>query len=165
MPPNYTSDNRIFLKRVETASGFTDVRISYLGVKSSKFHIVHMSLSKHYLDQIDWFKTYFDQTMKRQEVEDVHQLRVFIKRIRTVLSLTQIFTDEVFNKKPHYELFSPLFSKAGFLREIHVNEALLYEAGPDMLPPYQDYLSERKIQPQPTCLLRGTPLIFQSLRL
>ena len=144
MSPNYTSVNRIFLKTIETASGFSYVRIYFLGVKSSKFHIVHMSLSKHYLDQIHWFKTYFDQTMKQQEVEDVHQLRVFIKRIRTVLSLTQIFSDKVFSKKPHFELFSPLFRKAGFLREIHVNEALLYEAGPHMLPLYQDYLSESK---------------------
>ena len=163
MPPNYTSDNRIFLKRVETASGFTDVRISYLGVKSSKFYIVHMSLSKHYLDQIDWFKTYFDHTMERQGVEDVHQLSVFIKRIRTVLSLTQIFTDEVFNKKPHYELFSPLFSKAGFLREIHVNEALLYEAGPDMLPLYQDYLSERKNSATADLLAEGNTFNFSVL--
>ena len=163
MPPNCTSDNRIFLKTIETSSGFADVRISYLGVKSSKFHIVHMSLSQHYLDQIDWFKTYFDQTMKRQEVEDVHQLRVFIKRIRTVLSLTQIFTDEVFNKKPHYELFSPLFSKAGFLREIHVNEALLYEAGPDMLPLYQDYLSERKNSGTADLLAEGNTFNFSVL--
>ena len=103
-----------------------------------------MSLSQHYLDQIDWFKTFFDHTMARQGVEDVHQLRVFTKRIRTILSLTQIFSDEVFNKKTHFELFSPLFRKAGFLREIHVNQALLYEAGPHMLPLYQDYLSESK---------------------
>ena len=122
-----------------------------------------MSLSQHYLDQIDWFKTYFDQTMKRQEVEDVHQLRVFTKRIRTVLSLTQIFTDEVFNKKPHYELFSPLFSKAGFLREIHVNEALLYEAGPDMLPLYQDYLSERKNSGTADLLAEGNTFNFSVL--
>ena len=122
-----------------------------------------MSLSKHYLDQIHWFKTYFDQTMKRQEVEDVHQLRVFIKRIRTVLSLTQIFSDEVFNKKPHYELFSPLFSKAGFLREIHVNEALLYEAGPDMLPLYQDYLSERKNSGTADLLAEGNTFNFSVL--
>ena len=122
-----------------------------------------MSLSKHYLDQIHWFKTYFDQTMKRQEVEDVHQLRVFIKRIRTVLSLTQIFSDEVFNKKPHYELFSPLFSKAGFLREIHVNEALLYEAGPDMLPLYQDYLSERKNSATADLLAEGNTFNFSVL--
>ena len=101
-------------------------------------------LGKHYSVQIWWFKTYFDHTMERQGVEDVHQLRVFIKRIRTVLSLTQIFSGEGFNKKPHFELFSPLFRKAGLLREIHVNEALLYEVGPGLLPLYRDYLSESK---------------------
>ena len=122
-----------------------------------------MSLSKHYLDQIHWFKTYFDQTMKRQEVEDVHQLRVFIKRIRTVLSLTQIFSDEVFNKKPHFELFSPLFRKAGFLREIHVNEALLHEAELHMLPLYQDYLSESKDSATADLLVEGNTFNFSVL--
>ena len=119
-------------------------------------------LGKHYSVQIWWFKTYFDHTMERQGVEDVHQLRVFIKRIRTVLSLTQIFSGEVFNKKTHYELFSPLFRKAGFLREIHVNEALLYEAGPGLLPLYRDYLSESKDSATADLLAEGANFHFSA---
>jgi CHAD domain-containing protein len=119
-------------------------------------------LGKHYSVQIGWFKTYFDHTMERQGVEDVHQLRVFIKRIRTVLSLTQIFSGKVFNKKPHYELFSPLFRKAGFLREIHVNQALLYEAGPGLLPLYQDYLSESKDSATADLLTEGANFDFSA---
>ncbi|SVA56276.1 uncharacterized protein METZ01_LOCUS109130, partial [marine metagenome] len=119
-------------------------------------------LGKHYSVQIWWFKTYFDHTMERQGVEDVHQLRVFIKRIRTVLSLTQIFSGEGFNKKPHFELFSPLFRKAGFLREIHVNEALLYEAGPGFLPLYRDYLSESKDSATADLLAEGANFNFSA---
>ncbi|HJL84855.1 MAG TPA: CHAD domain-containing protein [Candidatus Marinimicrobia bacterium] len=119
-------------------------------------------LEKHYSDQIWWFKTYFDYTMERQGVEDVHQLRVFIKRIRTVLSLTQIFSDEVFKKTPHYELFSSLFRKAGFLREIHVNQALLYEVGPGLLPLYRDYLSESKDSATADLLAEGANFNFSA---
>jgi|TARA_B100002003_G_scaffold53935_1_gene49265 CHAD domain-containing protein len=119
-------------------------------------------LEKHYSDQIWWFKTYFDHTMERQGVEDVHQLRVFIKRIRTVLSLTQIFSGEMFSKKPHYELFSPLFRKAGFLREIHVNEALLYEAEPGLLLLYRDYLSESKDSATADLLAEGANFNFSA---
>ena len=119
-------------------------------------------LGKHYSVQIWWFKTYFDHTMERQGVEDVHQLRVFIKRIRTVLSLTQIFSGEGFNKKPHFELFSPLFRKAGLLREIHVNEALLYEVGPGLLPLYRDYLSESKDSATADLLAEGSNFNFSA---
>ena len=119
-------------------------------------------LGKHYSVQIWWFKTYFDHTMERQGVEDVHQLRVFIKRIRTVLSLTQIFSGEGFNKKPHFELFSPLFRKAGLLREIHVNEALLYEVGPGLLPLYRDYLSESKDSATADLLAEGANFNFSA---
>ena len=119
-------------------------------------------LGKHYSVQIWWFKTYFDHTMEMQGVEDVHQLRVFIKRIRTVLSLTQIFSGEGFNKKPHFELFSPLFRKAGLLREIHVNEALLYEVGPGLLPLYRDYLSESKDSATADLLAEGANFHFSA---
>ena len=119
-------------------------------------------LGKHYSVQIWWFKTYFDHTMERQGVEDVHQLRVFIKRIRTVLSLTKIFSGEGFNKKPHFELFSPLFRKAGLLREIHVNEALLYEVGPGLLPLYRDYLSESKDSATADLLAEGANFNFSA---
>ena len=119
-------------------------------------------LGKHYSVQIWWFKTYFDHTMERQGVEDVHQLRVFIKRIRAVLSLSEIFSGEVFNKKSHYELFSPLFRKAGFLREIHVNEALLYEARPGFLPLYRDYLSESKDSATADLLAEGANFNFSA---
>ena len=77
-------------------------------------------------------------------MEDIHQLRVFIKRIRTVLSLTQIVSDGVFNKKPHFQLFSPLFQIAGVLREIHMNEALLHEVGSDTIPHYRNFLDNSK---------------------
>ena len=119
-------------------------------------------LGKHYSVQIWWFKTYFDHTMERQGVEDVHQLRVFIKRIRTVLSLTQIFSGEGFNKKPHFELFSPLFRKAGLLREIHVNETLLYELGSGLLPLYRDYLSESKDSATADLLAEGANFNFSA---
>ena len=119
-------------------------------------------LGKHYSVQIWWFKTYFDHTMESQGVEDVHQLRVFIKRIRTVLSLTKIFSGEGFNKKPHFELFSPLFRKAGLLREIHVNEALLYELGSGLLPLYRDYLSESKDSATADLLAEGANFNFSA---
>lgn len=113
-------------------------------VTSIKFITVQSRLNHHYSTQIEWFRTYFNHTVDRKGMEDIHQLRVFIKRIRTVLSLTQIVSDEVFNKKPHFQLFSPLFQIAGVLREIHMNEALLHEVGSDTIPHYRNFLDNSK---------------------
>ncbi|MCW8826758.1 MAG: CHAD domain-containing protein [Gammaproteobacteria bacterium] len=82
-------------------------------------------LYQNYDKHLTTFKGYADKIEKRPDVEDIHQLRVAIKKIRTNLSLMQVASCGDFQKKAHFTLFSKLFNCAGELREIQVNRALL----------------------------------------
>ena len=83
------------------------------------------SLYKHYKQQLVLFRKHFDNTHERCEMEDIHQLRVSIKKIRTNLTLMSIASEGEFNNKYHFKLLSKLFKNAGKLREIQVNQAIL----------------------------------------
>lgn len=82
-------------------------------------------LYRHYREQLESFQQHFRETTERTEVEDIHQLRVDIKKIRALLSLMEIVSCGGFRKKKHLKLFSGLFSNAGALREIQVNQSTL----------------------------------------
>ena len=84
-------------------------------------------LYQHYSQQLDLFREHFDNTNERLEVEDIHQLRVSIKKIRTNLTLMNIASEGKFKNKSHFKLLSKLFKNAGKLREIQVNQAILDE--------------------------------------
>jgi CHAD domain-containing protein len=82
-------------------------------------------LYQHYRKQLALFREHFDNTNERLEVEDIHQLRVSIKKIRTNLTLMNIASEGKFKNKSHFKLLSKLFKNAGKLREIQVNQAIL----------------------------------------
>ena len=82
-------------------------------------------LYQHYRQQLALFREHFDNTHKKLEVEDIHQLRVSIKKIRTNLTLMNIASEGKFKTKSHFKLLSKLFKNAGRLREIQVNQAIL----------------------------------------
>ena len=82
-------------------------------------------LYQHYRQQLALFREHFDNTHKRLEMEDIHQLRVSIKKIRTNLTLMNIVSEGKFKTKSHFSLLAKLFKNAGNLRETQVNQAIL----------------------------------------
>jgi len=100
-------------------------------------------LYHHYKRQLATFKEYFNKTSKRMEVEDIHQLRVSIKKIRTNLKLMEIASWGTFRKRRHFTLFSKLFNCAGALREIQVNQTILDVL--DLENGYEDELCQSAI--------------------
>ena len=82
-------------------------------------------LYQHYRQQLALFREHFDNTHERLEVEDIHQIRVSIKKIRTNLTLINIVSKGEFNNTSHFKLLSKLFKNAGKLREIQINLAIL----------------------------------------
>lgn len=93
-----------------------------------------------YQNRIGSFESYFEACKTGGAVEDVHQLRVSIKRLRTILSLMEFAGQDSFRKKKHFRLLSNLFSVAGQLREIHVNQQLIQSYDPDITASYMSAL-------------------------
>lgn len=87
------------------------------------------------------FLTFYAKTAKSQGKEDIHQLRVSIKKLRAHLSLIEEASHGLFKKKQHFTLFSPLFKAAGKVREIQVNLMLIQKMDSKHPASYIEYLT------------------------
>jgi CHAD domain-containing protein len=61
------------------------------------------------------------------DADELHRLRVSIKRIRTIYRLLEEFSGTGFNAHKHYSSFRKIFSHAGKIREIQVNKLIILE--------------------------------------
>lgn len=99
-------------------------------------------LVQHFNDLHSDFLKFYKKTSKDQGVEDIHQLRVAIKKIRALLSLIELAGNGEFQKKEHFDLFKNLFRKAGKVREIQVNLSLIKKIDQRKSKLYVEYLIE-----------------------
>jgi CHAD domain-containing protein len=88
-----------------------------------------------------WF--WFEKTFRDFGVEDLHKLRVEIKKFRSFLRYVEMDDKLAFDKKDHYRLLSTIFKPGGALRETQMNLALLKRHRAFDLPGYQAYLTRR----------------------
>lgn len=86
------------------------------------------------------FALYFQKTLKDQGIEDVHQLRVTVKKLRAIWALMESVTDGNWTKEGHSSLISNLFSEAGELREAQINLVMIARFKVRYLIPYTEYL-------------------------
>lgn len=79
----------------------------------------------HYKNQIKGFREHFKQAAEHQEMENVHQLRLDIKKMRATLALMQFVSSEAFDLREYLNLFSKLFRRLGQVREAQINQELI----------------------------------------
>ena len=103
-------------------------------------------LIEYYNNLLATFRIHFTNTVNRQGVEDIHQLRVFTKRIRTILAIMEISSQGEFRKKEHFYLFIEPFRLAGELREIQLHLHLNSAYKSEYLSSYKEYLIESQKQ-------------------
>ena len=97
-------------------------------------------LLQRYSLQVGIFRGYFEKISANPEMEDIHQLRLAIKRLRALLHLCEVVSRSAFRQNEHLLLFDSLFKEAGKLREIQINESLLISCGIEVPPAYTEYL-------------------------
>ncbi len=97
-------------------------------------------LIEYYNNLLATFRIHFTNTVNRQGVEDIHQLRVFTKRIRTILAIMEISSQGEFRKKEHFHLFIEHFRLAGELREIQLHLHLISAYESKYLAPTKNIL-------------------------
>lgn len=73
-------------------------------------------------------------------MEDIHQMRVSIKKIRTVLNVLEISSNHEYSKQEHLILLRNLFQAAGKMREAQLNLSLTKKQKAAYLLPYTEYL-------------------------
>ncbi len=86
------------------------------------------------------FQLYFNKTLEDQGIEDIHQLRVTIKKLRAIWSLMESASGGKWTKKEHFAHTSKLFAEAGKVREAQVNLSMIAKYKVQYLIPYAEYL-------------------------
>ena len=99
-------------------------------------------LIAHYNDKQASLHLYLKETSERQGIEDIHQLRLTIKKMRATWSLMELISHGALSKKSYSSLFSTLFDEAGEVREAQVNLTLVQKSNALYLLPYADFLKE-----------------------
>jgi CHAD domain-containing protein len=96
-------------------------------------------------------KQVFDECIARApegyKVEDIHNMRTSIKRLRALLQLVEFLSDNNFSTKKYLKRGRKLFKAVGVLRELQVEEMLVYKYE-EMLglefTEYSEYLFEKE---------------------
>ncbi len=98
-----------------------------------------------FLDQLlELFQTNLNFTKERQGEEDIHQLRLAIKKIKIFLALIEFATEKEFQKKEHNSFFKPLFKKAGAHRDAQINQNLVINENAAIFSEYKEYLRKKQ---------------------
>jgi CHAD domain-containing protein len=91
---------------------------------------------KHTTDFIKYLKLTFDRCGE----EDIHELRVSIKKIRSILGIAQILSNCKISRKYHNLIYDNIFKYSGKVREIQINSNLLKQLHSDLPQSYLNYL-------------------------
>ncbi len=88
-------------------------------------------------------KQVFDERLTRipfgYKVEDIHEMRTSIKRLRALLQLVEFLSDNKFSTKKYLKRGRKLFKSVGTLREIQVEEMLVYKYEEQTNADYSEY--------------------------
>lgn len=97
---------------------------------------------QHYDSLLETFYFYFHKVEEGGDMEDIHQLRVSIKKLRAIWSLADIMLNGKWKKKKHQKLFKKLFDNAGMIREAQINLGLIAQMDDSELAEYSAHLKK-----------------------
>lgn len=87
---------------------------------------------------------HFINTQQCFGMEDLHQLRVEIKKLRAFLRMLELVTGKSFQKTDHYRLLAIIFKPGGRLRETQINLSLVGKYTSYLVPYYKVFLVKRE---------------------
>ncbi len=101
-------------------------------------------LYSYYLEQLGRFEYYLCLVAGKHSAGDIHQLRLTIKKIRSVYVFLENTHPKEFNYKDHYRLFKPLFKTLGYARERQINLRLMKQIKGigNLSAVYKEYVSK-----------------------
>jgi CHAD domain-containing protein len=82
---------------------------------------------KYFDNQQKAFESNFPILQDVNETEAIHDLRVCLKKLRTLFSLFEFITPVRFNSKKTFRIFRPLFREVAIIRDIQVQQITMKE--------------------------------------
>lgn len=104
----------------------------------------HNLLSTYFEKRTNTFLRHFKNTREHYGVDDLHQMRVEIKKLRAFLRMFELISENSFQKSDHYHTLAKIFKPGGRLRETQVNLSLVEKYSSFRVPYYKLYLIGRE---------------------
>lgn len=112
----------------------------------------------HLNNKLTSFNRFFNKALESQEMEDIHELRVNIKKLKTIWSLIQEASYGKWKKDACLDLCTRLFRVAGEVREAQINLEIIEQHLSPFLIPFVQHLKDS--QKQSSEQLIKTMLVF-----
>ena len=101
------------------------------------------SLIRYFEERLSILKLHLHNTNLHFKEEDLHQLRVEIKKMRALLRLLDIAVREDYSKKRFEKILRKLFKPGGKLRESQINMAQANEFKLQLADRYKEHLEKK----------------------
>jgi CHAD domain-containing protein len=98
---------------------------------------------RHNKELFNLFLAHFREARKHQGMDDIHQMRVSIKKLRASWLFLEKASEGNWVKNAHYQLVKDLFSQAGLVRSLQVNLAMLNRYRHKYLDGYRSSLEQQ----------------------
>lgn len=103
-------------------------------------------LRKYYKEQVRVFTVFFNGLSSEPDFDEIHELRVALKKLRAAYHILEEFTEGKFDARKNYSSYKKLFKKAGKVREVQMNRNLMVnsrKAGKE-LELYLNFMKEKE---------------------
>lgn len=100
-------------------------------------------LSAYFNERIEVLTTHLNNTRVRLNEEDLHRLRVEIKKMNTLLRLLEVVARDGYEKKKYEKVLLKMFGPGGKLRESQQNIAQATAFGMKDIGHYRDHLATK----------------------
>ena len=99
------------------------------------------------------FGRFLRLSINRGDEEDIHQLRVTIKKIKALYNLFELISNRSISAKKLYRIYSDIFIASGKVRETQINLNILHQFNTKIPKSYIDYLVSNQREYQEEMIL------------
>ena len=104
----------------------------------------HMEIGDFFVNQFNDFELCYKQTAKKFDLDNIHDLRVSIKKVRTLLLYLELASNKKFDPTDSLQLLNPIFKNAGYIRECQINICLLEQFDNKVSTLFRDHLIKKQ---------------------
>jgi CHAD domain-containing protein len=104
--------------------------------------MAYHQLIKHYAEVQSDFNKFFEKVRKHQGRGDIHQLRISVKKLRSIWTVVDMTDGGGADKRAYFDLVGNLFREAGFVREAQVNRKLIKRHKQQYLAAFAEHLKQ-----------------------
>lgn len=104
----------------------------------------YREVSAFFAHRLNCFERSYSLALQELNLDNIHDLRVSIKKVRSLLSLLELASNKKFDPNESFHLLNPVFKNAGYIRECQINICLLEQFDNKVGVLFRDHLIKKQ---------------------